>query len=336
MKTLAILMPTYNAAPYLVESISSILNQTFSDFDFYIYDDCSTDNTAALISGYKDPRLHYIKNDKNLGIAQTLNKGLDALLPNYRYIARMDADDWAYPMRLEKQMSYLQQHKAVAMCGTQGYWVKDMALNPESGWTYPTRHEYISYYLLFTATFGHSSLIISSAFFNKNKLRYDETIKTCEDWDLWIRVVKLGKAVNLPDFLMKYRILNESNHRALETKNQHLKERSKLISGYWLHFGAVLTPKQIFDFYYGEKPLTKAGFIKQSHLLIQAFNHIYQLAHNDLSQNELDAFSYMLARRLLSYWRRSKVSRKDFSIWWYLVKEVTFRHPFKLVKSMLR
>ena len=76
-------MPTYNAAAYLNESINSILNQTFADFDLYVYDDCSTDNTEEIILGYKDIRLFYKKNDVNLGIAKTLNIGLEELLFHY-------------------------------------------------------------------------------------------------------------------------------------------------------------------------------------------------------------------------------------------------------------
>lgn len=336
MKTLAVLLPTYNAALYINESIDSILNQSYTDFDLFVYDDCSTDNTTSVILNYKDSRVHYIKNQENLGIAKTLNKGLDALLPNYHFIARMDADDWAFPERFKKQLDYLEQHKYVVMCGTQGYWIKDMTLNPNSGWEYPVRHDYITYYLLFAATFGHSSLIIRSDFFNKNQLRYNETIETCEDWDLWIRVIKHGKAGNLPDFLMKYRILNESNHRSLEKKTQHLQERSKIISEYWSYFKIKLSPEQIFDFYYSEDPVPKQQFIQNIKILIQIFNLIYNKAHHDLTIEECRGFGYMLARRILNYWKRAKVSRWDALVWWHIVRDVEFMNAFKLIKSIIR
>jgi glycosyltransferase involved in cell wall biosynthesis len=336
MKTLAVLLPTYNAALYINESIDSILNQTYADFDLFVYDDCSTDNTEVLIQSYKDSRVHYIKNQENLGIAKTLNKGLEALLYQYNYIARMDADDWAYPERFKKQLDYLEHHKDIVLCGTQGDWIKDMALNPKSGWEYPVRHDYIKYYLLFAATFGHSSLIIRSDFLKKNALRYNEEIVTCEDWDLWIRVIKLGKAVNLPDFLMKYRILNESNHRSLEKKTQHLQERSKIISEYWRHFKIELSPEQIFDFYYSENAISKTQFMFNCSLLIQVFNTLYQETHQGLNLEEKRNFRYMLARKILNYWKRSKVSRMDPLIWWGIIKEVRFVNKFKLIKSIIR
>ena len=336
MKTLAVLLPTYNAAVYIEESIDSILNQTFTDFDLFVYDDCSTDHTESLIKNYKDSRVHYKKNEKNLGIAKTLNKGLNDLLRNYDYVARMDADDWAYPERFKKQLDYLNDHQDVVMCGTQGYWVKDITLNPISGWEYPVRYEYLEKYLLFAASFGHSSIVIRSDFFIKNKLQYNAEVKTCEDWDLWIRAMKIGRAINLSDFLMKYRIIKNSNHRSPETKKLHLKERSKIISDYWSYFNIELSPKQIFDFYYNDARVPKPQFISNCIILIHNFNVIYAKAVQNLSLEESKNFSYMLARRILNYWKRAKVSRLNVLVWWHIVREVEFMNTFKLIKSIIR
>ena len=92
MKKLAVLLPTYNASPYIKSSIDSLLDQTFSDFDIYIYDDFSTDDTSEIIDSYNHPRIFYRKNESNLGIAKTLNKGLEELLFHYEYIARARAE----------------------------------------------------------------------------------------------------------------------------------------------------------------------------------------------------------------------------------------------------
>ena len=152
MKKLAVLMPTYNCAAYLSESIDSILNQTFSHFDFYIYDDCSTDNSQEIIESYNDERIFYRKNDINLGISKTLNKGLNELLENYEFIARMDADDWAYPERLQKQIDFLEENKTQVLCGTQGFWLKNLSETFSSTWKYPIENDYIKLYLLFAAS----------------------------------------------------------------------------------------------------------------------------------------------------------------------------------------
>jgi len=336
MKKLAVLLPTYNAAAYLNESIDSILNQTFADFDLYIYDDCSTDNSADIILGYKDNRLHYRRNIENSGIAKTLNKGLDELLIQYEYIARMDADDWSYPERFEKQIEYLEQNQDVVLCGTQGYWLKDINQNPVSGWKYPVRYEYIKKYLLFAATFNHQSIIFQSKFLIETNLRYDERITTCEDWEMWTRVVKVAKIVNLQDFLVKCRILPFSNHHSPLNKKKHLQERSKIISNYWANFSIALSAEQVFEYYYENKKVSRTEFLKKIKILIHAFNSLYMSTNHNLVLEERKNFSYMLARRILDYWKRSKVSRIDPMIWILIVKEAKFMNKIKLIKSIIR
>nr|WP_315234334.1 glycosyltransferase [uncultured Flavobacterium sp.] len=336
MKKLAVLLPTYNAERYLNESIDSILNQTFSDFDLYVYDDCSTDNTGKLIAKYKDERLFYRKNPKNSGISITLNKGLEELLPHYEYIARMDADDWSYPARFQKQMDYLEQNQEVILCGTQGYWLKDINQDPSEGWKYPVSNEYIKIYLLFAATFGHSSVVFRSQSISKHNMRYDETVTTCEDWELWIRISKIGKMANLPDFLMKYRVLQNSNHRCSQKIKIHLEERSKIISDYWADFNIVLSPDEIFEYYYANKTISQSDFIIKSKILIRAFNVLYENTKQNLCLEERKNFRYMLARRILDFWKRSKVSRFNLTIWKLIIKDVTFMNKIKLIKTIIR
>lgn len=336
MKKLAVLLPTYNAAAYLNESIDSILNQSFADFDLYIYDDCSTDNTEELISEYKDSRLFYRKNRVNSGIAKTLNLGLEELLPQYEYIARMDADDWCYPERFQKQIDFLESNREVVLCGAQGFWLKDLNQNPNSGWEYPVRNEYIKYYLLFAASFGHSSVFLRSNHFQKHNLIYDEDISTCEDWDLWIRVAKIGPVANLPDFMMKYRILENSNHRSSEKIKNHFEERSAIISSYWDDFGINLKPEEVFEYYYGNEAMSPSNFIKKIKVLINVFNHIYTNTKDNLVLAERKNFSYMMARRILDFWKRSKVNRFNPMIWIVIVKDVKFMNTIKLIKSLIR
>lgn len=336
MKKLAVLLPSYNAAAYLNKSIDSILNQSFTDFDLYIYDDCSTDNTEEIISEYKDSRVYYRKNSVNSGIAVTLNLGLEELLPQYEFIARMDADDWAYPERFHKQIDFLNQNQEIVLCGTQGYWLNDMHQNPVTGWKYPVRNEYIKYYLLFAASFGHSSIFLRSSCFQKHNLRYNVNSATCEDWDLWIRVVKIGKVANLPDFMMKYRILENSNHRSLEKTEIHLNERAIIISNYWATFGISLKPEEVSEYYYGNKVMSPSDFIKRIKILIQSFNSLYWNAKSKLLLEERKNFSYMLARRILDFWKRSSVSRLNPILWIMIVKEVAFLSKIKLIKSIFR
>jgi len=336
MKKLAVLLPTYNASLYLKSSIDSLLQQTFTDFDIYVYDDCSTDTTEEIIRSFNHSRIFYRKNVSNVGIAKTLNKGLEELLFQYEYIARMDADDWCFPERFEKQLQLLDRNVQTVVCGTQGYWLKDMELNPQKGWIYPIDPLYIKYYLLFAATFGHSSIILRSQSFIDFNLKYDETIVTCEDWDLWVRISKIGEMVNLPDFLMKYRILENSNHRSPEKIKKHLEERSKIISNYWMDLGQNITEQEIFVLYFGGEENSRKSFFFKIRKLIVAFNIIYFNANKSLSSNDSKDFSYLLARKMLNYWKRSGASRFDPMVWFLIIKEVQFRKKIKLIKSIIR
>ena len=116
MPRVSVILPAYNAEAYLKEAIDSILNQTFPDFQLIVINDCSTDGTEEIIRQYADPRLVPVKNEKNLGIAATLNRGLS--LAQGDYIARMDADDISLPHRLERQVAYLDAHPDIAVLGT--------------------------------------------------------------------------------------------------------------------------------------------------------------------------------------------------------------------------
>lgn len=336
MKKLAVLMPTYNCAKYLHESIDSILNQTYSDFDFYIYDDNSSDNTEDIIKSYSDSRIFYRKNDDNLGISKTLNKGLDELLKNYQFIARMDADDWCFPERFQKQINFLQKNKNFCICGTQGFWLKDISEIPLSSWKYPIDNEFIRLYLLFSASFGHSSVIISSEYFLQNGLKYNEDIKTCEDWQLWTRVSKSSKVYNLPDFLMKYRIVNTSNHRSAENKNIHLRERSTIISDYWKTFDINLTPEQVFEYYYASDVSVSEKFHSKLIKLIDCFNQLYLNHTKDLKKEDKKKFSYLLARRIADFRKRSNTNKYNFHMWLVLLTHIKFINSVKLIKSQFK
>ena len=112
----SIVMPAYNAAPFLRQAVDSILSQTFTDFEFIVVDDGSTDSTLAILDGYSDPRIRVIKSEHNLGLPGALNLGLSAA--RGEYIARMDADDVSLPERLMKQVSWLDENPETSVLGT--------------------------------------------------------------------------------------------------------------------------------------------------------------------------------------------------------------------------
>jgi glycosyltransferase involved in cell wall biosynthesis len=103
-----VLTSVYNGLPYLKEAIDSTLNQTYKDFEYLIIDDCSTDDSVSVIESYDDSRIRLVKNGKNLGTAETINKGLSII--NSKYIVRLDQDDVSLANRVEEQISYLEKN----------------------------------------------------------------------------------------------------------------------------------------------------------------------------------------------------------------------------------
>lgn len=256
MKKLAVLMPTYNYSNYITESIESILQQTYKDFDLYIYDDGSTDNTEDVIKSMKDDRIHYVKNQTNIGLPRTLNRGLDELTSKYEYIARMDADDLSLPTRLEKQILFLENNLNVGVCGAQAYCFENETPTKQYHWVYSTEFEKIKIDLLFSATFWHPSVVLRSSILEQFDLRYEVGLESTEDWDFWIKLSNYTKLVNLSDFLMKYRVHKASNHRHSDKLKRHYQERSRIIASYWNQLSKLngmdneLTGSDIANLYY--------------------------------------------------------------------------------------
>lgn len=125
-KLVSVIMPTYNSARWVAESIDSVLSQTYKDIELIIADDCSTDNTCDILRSYeaKDPRVKVLYADKNLGAGQTRNRCIE--VAQGRYIAFCDSDDRWMPTKLEKQLAFLHEkdccmtYASYITCNEQG------------------------------------------------------------------------------------------------------------------------------------------------------------------------------------------------------------------------
>lgn len=211
-KKVTVLMPVYNGGKYLKEAIESILNQTYKDFDLLIINDGSTDNSEEVILEFSDERIKYIKNGKNMGLIETLNKGLDLI--SGEYIARMDQDDISLPKRLEKQVKFMDENRDIVVSGTYakvfGEGIKEYI------WKVPICSEEIKVSLLFTCSLLHPSVILRNNSFKIQNLKYNELHKNAEDYGLWLETSFNNKLGNIPEVLLKYRILASSMTRVSE------------------------------------------------------------------------------------------------------------------------
>ena len=204
MKKIIVLMSTFNDGTELDHSISSILQQTYSNFDFVIVDDHSTNGTYEKLLSYskKDRRIVLIRNDENIGFSKSLNKGI--LSSSSDFIARMDADDVSDPERLEREVSFLESHPQYSMCGS------DYCCFDENGvWglcrakSNPTFRD-----VVLSCPFCHPSVMV------RRTAILDSGLYTCwpkktrmsEDYDLWCKMYQKGyKGANISIPLLFYR-----------------------------------------------------------------------------------------------------------------------------------
>ena len=202
----SVVMSVYNGEKYLAEAIESILNQTFSDFEFIIIDDGSTDETEAILDGFHNSRIIRCKNEQNIGLTRSLNKGLE--MARGEYIARMDADDVSFPKRLAKQVDFLDSHTDIGVLGT-GIQLVDELGAPGATMLFPTEPGVIKWQLFFYCPIVHPSVMIRRTVYERFD-GYSPDLPYVEDYDLWLRITPGIKIANLPDVLLGLRKHNES------------------------------------------------------------------------------------------------------------------------------
>ena len=197
MPKISVLMPVYNCELYIKEAIESILNQTFSDFELIIIDDCSTDLTLAIVKSYSDSRIRVIEKKQNTGYTNSLNSAIAIAKGNY--IARMDGDDIALPTRFQKQYDFLSQNQEVVICGTAM-----QIIGSEEIVRHPSDYNNLKVKLCFSSVFHHPTVMIKANILNENL--YSKDFEPAEDYELWTRLAFVGKMANLDEVLLHYRI----------------------------------------------------------------------------------------------------------------------------------
>ena len=199
----SVIMATYNGSQYIEQSISSVLSQTMRDFELIIVNDCSTDSTATILDAIVDPRVRVLHNAANMGVVQSRNRCLAAA--RGRYVAMLDHDDLSRPMRLERQVAYLEEHTGTVLVGTATHTLVDGVLAPTR---HPPRLSPVMVrWLLHVA----NPLVCSSAMFRTSAVRQldvfmREDYKYADDYDLYHRLLALGDIARLDDPLTIYRL----------------------------------------------------------------------------------------------------------------------------------
>ena len=202
MAAVTVLMAVRNGEPYLQAAVESILNQTYRDFEFLIVDDLSTDNTREIIRSYDDKRIRLLSLDKNIGQTAALNRGLHEITTDW--IARMDADDFSAPRRLERQMATIQADPSMGCVGTFAWTFTDDPSRSDSFMKRPIGHDAIMSALLWSAPIIHGSIIASTRVM-KEAGGYNESYRYSADLDLYDRLLRRCRSANVPEPLLGIR-----------------------------------------------------------------------------------------------------------------------------------
>jgi glycosyltransferase involved in cell wall biosynthesis len=232
----SVILPVYNAEKLIQESLLSILNQTYTNIECIVIDDASTDNTLNIIKNIKDERITLVEKPINTGYTKSLNIGIEKATG--KYIARMDADDFSYPERIAKQVSFMEKCQEYIMCCTHFALYHNNYVIPS-----PDSFERLKIELLFTNVICHPSIMMRSSSLKTHQLRYEHAYEPSEDYKLWTRLIEYGKIGIIPETLIKYRIhqeqvsskRNEQQAKIAKTiRVEYANQLFKIFKGHWM------------------------------------------------------------------------------------------------------
>lgn len=213
---ISIILPVFNGELFLKDSIDSILNQTFKNFELIVINDGSTDKSEFIIKNYNDSRIKYFSQE-NKGLAESLNFGLK--IAKGKYIARQDADDISIADRLEKQFNFLENNKSIGLVGTWAQIINEKSEKLNHFHKHPTTNNEICFFLLFNNPFVHSSVMFKQEIINECGLYNSSLHHLIQDYNYWFQISKKYKLANIPENLILYREVNLGISKT--TKNYH-------------------------------------------------------------------------------------------------------------------
>ena len=216
----SVLMPIYKTPEkYLREAVDSILNQTYTDFELLILDDCPEQSCENIIKSYDDERIKYVKNPHNIGISAARNVLLD--MARGEYLAVMDHDDVALPQRLEKETKFLDSHPEIGVVGT---WYQRFPATKIKK-QYVTDSQ-IERDLMQNCSILHPSSMIRKSVLLENNIHYDAKYSPAEDYMLWVSLIGKTKFANIPEVLQKYR---DHGHNTSKTQADKMKKAADAV-----------------------------------------------------------------------------------------------------------
>lgn len=221
----SVLIPCFNAEKYVEDAVRSIMTQTYQNLEIVLIDDCSTDTTPQILEKLKneDNRIKIYRNEENLKLIKTLNKGIT--LCSGEYIARMDSDDISLPTRIEEQVKFLNENSDYSIVSTMFYTFKELS-GKKNLYINPVHNEELRAFLLFKSGICHPASMIRKTLFTELNLEFEAEYLHVEDYALWSKAMYKTKLANLDKPLLYYRV-HESQISTIHEDKQ-LKNKRKV------------------------------------------------------------------------------------------------------------
>ena len=318
---ISLIMSVYNGEDYLAETVESVLCQTFTEWEFIIINDCSTDNTSKILAEYasKDARVKVHTNKTNLRLPSSLNKALS--LAEGKYIARMDADDICMPDRLQKQYDFMEANPNVDLSSCRFLTLKN-GVYSSGGCGGKGDSESIKALLWVTNPILHPGIIAKADVIKE--LGYDKNFTCTEDMELWTRFVLNNKRVEiLSEYLMIYRL-----HDKQITETTLDKQKNEVIKIQKTYLSQLLKPmtEEQEEFYIN-------GIYFRKNINVSKFIEFYRWAKSvNNKTNNFDKYALKYAFfEILAEYKRSGIGKAD------LIKGMlSFGVPFLLKELSAR
>lgn len=256
--SVTVLMSVYNGEQFLREAIDSILKQSYRDFEFIIYDDCSTDTTQSIVMSYADSRIRYRRNDINRGLTENLADGVNR--SNAKYIVRMDADDIAFPDRIERQVAWMESHTDISIMGTPvSYFYEKPGDRGVAG--QPYKDETIKAKLFIDFTLMHPSIIIRRESLVRHGINYNPAYRYSQDHALYFDCILAGlKFANMtaPLLYMRAHEGSISRYRHSAQRECSCRARTQFLINSGIEEGLTKEEIEVYNsFASGEFPRTR-------------------------------------------------------------------------------
>ncbi len=305
----SIIMPAYNCEKYIYESVKSVLNQTYTDWELIIIDDCSNDSTWSIIESINDSRVRKYKNDTNRGIAYTRNRGIE--LSNGEYIALLDDDDIYFSTKLERQVDYLEAHQDVDIVGSKVQWIDEKGVVISEPTNVLFSPDEIRAQSLMENPFCNCEVLFRKRMIDEYGIRYEDGMFGLEDYHFWVRCLVNCKASNIDECLFYHRIFSDSETSKVARKNIVEKEctYNKIRKLAFDLNGIDITEHQVEELnkkygVWGDIPFKNLG----------EFKHFYYIMNEIIKRN-----SDEISTNYLSFIFRKKINSAllwSNELWW--------------------